>query len=458
MRRPIFLGVHQDALSVRSVLLRRRLRHGYRILSLGLDEPPLSPGVPWGTALPADCLSIKLVPLTEGAESWRESELEHIEVRREPQGKGASLSLLSVSAQKREVTRRSQPSGGGEPPSRLDAEPLALWAARQVLGETPPGPFFLLHGLPRRWVLLYGEGGLLRYAGHLHRPDEGLSPQEVQRIRGELARVSRAMIRGGDPMSLPVELSGEGEEALQALEERLREEGWSQVRRLIPSAAFRRRCKGVRVFPMTHLIALGIALRGLEAAKGRPLLTFSQALPIAPQDPLAKRLRVTAGLLLVCLLAFAFSLHWSVRGLESEAARLRGDLSRYMRSLHPSPGDGEAAWKMLSAMVANYEGEVNRLNGARYPSVAAVALLSALSESFSKVDSFELKEVSLDGESILLMASFGSLERVGQFQESLQELSSIRSVTLLSVRTQKGRVEARFRLLGPPWHGGRRGP
>ena len=453
MSRAVFLGVHQDGSSVRSVLLRKRFRSGYRILSLGLEEPTLSPGVPWGTTLPADCLSIKVVPLTEGAESWRESELENIEGRKEPQGKGASLTLISVSAQKREVNRRALPLGNGEPPSRLDAEPLALWAARQVLGDTPPGPYFILHGLLRRWILLYGEEGLLRYAGHLTRPEEGLSPQDLQKIRGELARVSRAMIRGEDLMSVPVELSGEGEEALRALEERLRGEGWSQVRRLKPSNAFRRRCKGVRVFPMTHLIALGTALRGLEAEKGSPLLTFSQRARSPARSPLAKSLRVTAALLLVSLLASAFSLHWSVQRLDREAARLRADLSRYTRILPPSSGGAEPAWNMLSAMVASYESEVNRLNGARYPSVSAVELLALLSETFSKADSFELKEVSLEGESILLSGSFVSLERVDRFQQSLQELPSIRSVTLLSVRTQKDRVEARFRLLGPPWHG-----
>jgi hypothetical protein len=61
----------------------------------------------------------------------------------------------------------------------------------------------------------------------------------------------------------------------------------------------------------------------------------------------------------------------------------------------------------------------------------------------------------LDGEVILLRGSLDTLERVSTFQESMKKIALIRSVDLLSAQSLKNRVEARFRVVGPPWHGER---
>ena len=457
MRTSSFLGIHEDGSSFRSVHLRRRDRFRYRIACSDLGFSAAEPGVPWGTVLPANGLSIKMAPLSEGADSWRERELQDIEVRREPQGKGFSLSVVVVSAQRKEVNHLIQPAEDGGAPARVDAEPLALWAARQALAEVPGEPFFLLHGLSGRWILLYTSDGVLRFAGHLSSPGETSPLNEAMNVNRELGRISHAMGSGEGLLEIPIELSGTSEEQLGNLEEVLKAEGWNHVRRLRPSKKFRRRFKGGSDFPMAHLIALGIALRGLEAAEGRPLLNFCETPDLPAGAPRRNSLRLAVGLLSLCVLVFAFSMERSVRSLQREVTRLKSDLSRYAKILEPS-ASGSVPSKRVAARVAKFQDEMRRLRAARYPSVTAVELLAALSEAFSDAKSFELKEVFQDGESILLRGSLATLESVTLFQESLRKLSPIRSVTLLSARSKRNRVEARFRLLGPPWHGSKRSP
>ncbi|MFQ5913944.1 MAG: hypothetical protein ACE5JS_12240 [Nitrospinota bacterium] len=455
MRTSSFLGIHHDGTSFRSVLLRKRGRSRYRFACSESGSPSSFPGVPWGTALPADRLSVKIFPLSEGADSGRERELENIEVRREPQGEGRSVGVITVSAQSKDVKDFARPSEDGEIPVRIDAEPLALWAARLVLDAVPEGPFFLLAKFPGRWLLLHASEGALRFAGYLPCRGEKLSPEDAKKIHWELVRISRVMGCGEKLMDLPVELFGRNDEGLRTMEEVLTAEGWNHVRHLRPSRGFHRQFKGESGLPMTHLIALGIALRGLEGTQGRPLLNFSETADSPVRPPWYKSLRLAAGFLLLCLLAFVLSLEQSVRSLEEEAARLTTGLSHSMKILEPS-ARGAVPRKELAAKVAKYQEEVGRLQSVRYPGLTAVELLVTLSGAFSEVESFKLQELTLDGETIHLRGSLGTLERVNAFQDRLEKLPPIRSVSLLSAQSKKDRVEARFRLLGPPWHGDNR--
>ncbi len=454
MRRMTFLGVHQEGNKTRSVVLRTRGRSGYRLLSFGSKDPSAFPGIAWGTALSTGSISIKVASVSGEADSWRERELQNIEVRREPQGSGLSLKVITVAAQGKEVKGRGRLWQGVDDPTRIDAEPLALWAVRRAWAKLPEGPFFVLHALEGRWIILFVQKGLLLFADHFPCSEKDSPSEETAKLSNQVRRIARVMGCSEADPDLHIELSGEDTDRLRGVEEGLTLDGWYVMSPLPPSRRFRRQFKDGGRLPVSHLIALGIALREIEAAKGLPYLNFSAKAAVKQKVPWYVSPRLTTALVVGCALVWVVTTERSVRNLEAQANQLTSKIQHYVKTLGASsrPGSRDLEKKM-STRLASYQSEMKRLGAARYPSVTSVEILAALSEVFSKAPSFELKEILLDGENILLRGSLDTLERVTLFQESMKKIPLIRSVDLLSAQSQKNRVEARFRVLGPPWYG-----
>jgi hypothetical protein len=410
----------------------------------------------WGTALSAGSVSIKVASVSGEADSWRERELQNIEVRREPQGTGLSLKVITVAAQNKEVKNRGRLWKGSDDPTRIDAEPLALWAVRRAWAKLPEGPFFILHALEGRWIILFAQKGLLLFADHYPCSEKDTPKEEAAKLGDQLRRIARVMGCSEADPDLHVEMSGEDSDRLRGVEEDLTLDGWYVLSPLSPSRRFRRQFKGGSRLPISHVIALGIALREIEAAKGLPSLNFSAKASVKQSVSWYVSPRLTAALVVMLGLVWVVTTERSVRNLEAQANRLNSKILRYAKTIGSSsrPGSRDLEKKM-STRLASYQSEMKRLGAARYPSVTTVEILAALSEVFSKVSSFELKEILLDGEVILLRGSLDTLERVSTFQESMKKIALIRSVDLLSAQSLKNRVEARFRVVGPPWHGER---
>lgn len=452
MGRSQFLGVHRLPQQYRTVCLERRGRSRYRVLFL--DTPPSSlPGVPWGGAIPATALSVKVSAFSAEEDSWRERELETIETRREPQGEGSNLRVISVATQRREVQQREQAGEDGRP-ARIDAEPLAFWAARQVLAPLPDPTCLILHALPEGWILLFLKDGILTHATHI--PREGAAAPEVEsrRVVQHLQMIARVFGLTSEGKETPVELSGQDSEDLRGVEEGLRAGGWQNAHRVSPSKKFRRRFKGAKDLTMGHAVALGIALRGLRAAAGLPALNFAKADSPPAKLPWYTSLRMAAALAALCVLAWVASMELSVRTLEKEAGRLRMAIGRYEKRIEATADPRrEDVQKILQTRIGRLRGEIGRLESVRYPRVTVAETLASLMEVFSREEAFQVQEVSLDGENISLRGSLKDLQSVTAIQEALRKLPLIRAVALLSARSVKDRVEASFRLAGPAWRG-----
>lgn len=453
MGRSQFLGVHRLPQQYRTVRLERRGRSRYRVLSL--DTPPSSlPGVPWGEAIPATALSVKVSAFSAEEDSWRERELETIEIRREPQGEGSNLRVISVATQKREVQQREQAGEAGRP-ARIDAEPLAFWAARQVLAPLPDPTCLILHALPEGWLLLFLKDGTLAHAAHIPREGAAAAPEaESQRVVRQLQMIARVFGLASEGKETPVELSGQDSEDPGGVEEGLRAGGWQNVRRVSPSKKFRRQFKGAKDLTLGHAVALGVALRGLRAAAGLPLLNFAKADPSPARLPWYASLRIAAALAALCASAWVAPMEFSVRALEKEAGRLRMAIARSEKRIEATADPRrEDVRKILQTRIGRLRGEIGRLESVRYPRVTVAETLASLMEVFSREEAFQVQEISLDGENISLRGSLKDLQSVTAIQEALRKLPLIRSVALLSARSVRDRVEASFRLTGPTWWG-----